>query len=142
LAVKLSAPVRFLGRVSDEELPLLLGSADCFSMLCRTRWLGLEQEGFGIVFLEAAAAGVPQVAGRSGGVHDAVVDEVTGLVVDRPGDVHPSIEALRRMLDDRALRAQFAQAGRERAVEEFEYATLAARLDAALIDLEQAKRSP
>ncbi len=35
-------------------------------MLCRNRWGGLEQEGFGIVFLEAAACGVPQVAGASG----------------------------------------------------------------------------
>ncbi|MGB9111353.1 MAG: glycosyltransferase family 4 protein, partial [Acidimicrobiales bacterium] len=81
------APVRLLGRVGDTELPLLVGSADVAAMLCRTRWGGLEQEGFGIVFLEAAAAAVPQVAGRSGGSHEAVVDQVTGIVVDRPADV-------------------------------------------------------
>ena len=52
--------------VSDADLPRLVGAADVFAMLCRNRWLGLEQEGFGIVFLEAAAAGVPQVAGRIG----------------------------------------------------------------------------
>ena len=59
--------MRVLGRVSDEDRAALLGAADVFVMACRNRWLGLEQEGFGIVFLEAAAAGVPQVAGDSGG---------------------------------------------------------------------------
>ncbi len=57
LARRLDAPVRFLGRVPDDDLPLVHGAADVFAMLCRNRWLGLEQEGFGIVFLEAAAAG-------------------------------------------------------------------------------------
>src|SRR5579871_1484445 len=66
LARRTRAPVRFLGRVSEEELPELYGVSDVFAMLCRTRWLGLEQEGFGIVFNEAAAAGVPSLAGDSG----------------------------------------------------------------------------
>ncbi len=56
----------------DEDRAGLLGAADLFVMACRTRWLGLEQEGFGIVFLEAAAAGVPQIAGASGGAPEAV----------------------------------------------------------------------
>ena len=63
LAAELDAPVRFLGRVSNDDLPRLYGCADVFTMPCRTRWGGLEQEGFGIVFVEAAACGVPQVAG-------------------------------------------------------------------------------
>ena len=66
LAVELGAPVRFLGRVDNDELPFLYGCADVFAMLCRNRWGGLEQEGFGIVFVEAAACGVPQIAGDSG----------------------------------------------------------------------------
>ncbi len=74
-----------LGRVSEEDRAALLGAADVFVMACRNRWLGLEQEGFGIVFLEAAAAGVPQVAGDSGGASEAVLDGETGLVVDGPG---------------------------------------------------------
>ncbi len=72
LADDLSAPVRFLGRVGNEDLPRLYGCADVYTMLCRNRWAGLEQEGFGIVFLEAAACEVPQVAGDSGGAEDAV----------------------------------------------------------------------
>jgi phosphatidylinositol alpha-1,6-mannosyltransferase len=136
LAASHAVPVRFLGRVSDDDLPGIIGCADVFAMLCRTRWLGLEQEGFGIVFLEAAAAGVPVVAGRSGGVGDAVVDDVTGLVVDRPGDVVPATDALRRLLDDAPLRDRLTAAGRARAETEFEYDTLAARLDEALARLE------
>ena len=62
----------------DDDLPSLYGCADVFAMLCRNRWGGLEQEGFGIVFLEAAACGVPQVAGASGGAAEAVVDGETG----------------------------------------------------------------
>ena len=84
---RLAAPVRLLGAVSDDDLPRLVGAADVFAMLCRNRWLGLEQEGFGIVFLEAAAAGVPQVAGASGGAGEAVADGETGLGGPPPADV-------------------------------------------------------
>ncbi len=52
-----------LGRVPDEDLPAAYTAADVFAMCCRERWGGLEAEGFGIVFLEAAASGVPAVAG-------------------------------------------------------------------------------
>ena len=57
-----AAPVSIsvLGHVSDDDRAALLGAADIFVMACHNRWLGLEQEGFGIVFLEAAAAGVPK----------------------------------------------------------------------------------
>ena len=82
------APARLLGRVSHDDLPELYGCADVYAMLCRNRWAGLEQEGFGIVFLEAAAAGVPQVAGSSGGAAEAVVHGSTGLVVSDPRDVN------------------------------------------------------
>src|SRR5439155_8249535 len=82
-AATTGVPVRLLGRVPDDDLPSLYGCGDVFAMPCRTRWGGLEQEGFGIVFLEAAACGVPQVAGNSGGAAEAVVDGETGTVVDR-----------------------------------------------------------
>ncbi|MEO5725028.1 MAG: glycosyltransferase family 4 protein, partial [Ilumatobacteraceae bacterium] len=83
LAAELQAPVVFLGRVPNDDLPLLYGCADAYAMLCRNRWGGLEQEGFGIVFLEAAACAVPQVAGASGGAAEAVADGLTGIVVRR-----------------------------------------------------------
>ena len=81
-------------------LPLLDGVADVWAMLCRDRWFGLEQEGFGIVFLEAAACGVPQVAGRSGGAGEAVADGETGHVVEDPSDVAGVAASLRRLLGD------------------------------------------
>jgi phosphatidylinositol alpha-1,6-mannosyltransferase len=128
IAHEASAPVTFLGRVAHEELPSLYGSADVFSMLCRNRWGGLEQEGFGIVFVEAAACGVPQVAGHSGGAAEAVVDGVTGYVIDNPTDVAGVAARISSILDNPELHASMAQRSRERAVAEFEYDVLAARL--------------
>jgi phosphatidyl-myo-inositol dimannoside synthase len=126
------APVRLLGRVAHDDLPALYGCADVFAMLCRNRWGGLEQEGFGIVFLEAAAAGVAQVAGDSGGAAEAVVDGETGFVVADPTDVGAAADALARLLDDPARRARLGRAGRERAERELSYDVLAERLGAAL----------
>ncbi|HMQ25376.1 MAG TPA: glycosyltransferase, partial [Acidimicrobiales bacterium] len=108
------------------------GCADVFAMLCRSRWGGLEQEGFGIVFLEAAAAGVPQVAGQSGGSAEAVVDGETGLVVGDPGDVDAVTRALGALLDDPSRRAAMGRAARERAEREFAYEVLVERLAGAL----------
>ena len=97
-------------------------------MLCRNRWLGLEQEGFGIVFLEAAACGVPQVAGESGGAAEAVEHGVTGLVVSDPDNVDRVVEAFVDLLDNPDRRRVMGEAGRNRAVEQFSYDVLAGRL--------------
>jgi phosphatidylinositol alpha-1,6-mannosyltransferase len=132
LADDLHAPVRFLGRVDNADLPRLFGCADLYSMLCRNRWAGLEQEGFGIVFLEAAACEVPQVAGDSGGAEDAVVDGVTGVMVRHGDDAREAAAAFVRLLDDAELRRTMGRAGRLRAVDEFGYDGLARRLGASL----------
>ena len=129
---ELQAPVRLLGRVSDDDLPALYGCADAFMMLCRNRWGGLEQEGFGIVFAEAAACAVPQIAGDSGGAAEAVVDGETGMVVCDPRNVDAVAESLRSLLGDTTRRNQMAMASRARAVNEFDYAVLVARLTATL----------
>jgi phosphatidylinositol alpha-1,6-mannosyltransferase len=132
LVDELRAPVRFLGRVPNDELPALYGCADLFTMLCRNRWGGLEQEGFGIVFVEAAACGVPQVAGDSGGAAEAVSDGETGLVMRDPDDFEAAASAFESLLDDDALRKSMAKASRARAIEEFSYDRLAVRLGEAL----------
>jgi phosphatidylinositol alpha-1,6-mannosyltransferase len=132
LAGRLGVKVRFLGRVPDQDLAALYAAADVFAMLCRDRWRGLEQEGFGIVFLEAAACGVPQVAGSSGGAAEAVVDGSTGYVVQSPRDPDAVADALRRLLDDADLRRRMGEAARLRARSEFDWDRLAQRLGAAL----------
>jgi phosphatidylinositol alpha-1,6-mannosyltransferase len=132
LAAQSPQDVRVLGRVSDDDRSALLGAADVFVMACHNRWFGLEQEGFGIVFLEAAAAGVPQIAGASGGAPEAVLDGVTGLVVDAPGDPGAVAEALRALLADPTRRRHMGRAARTRVQESFDTGVLASRLADAL----------
>jgi phosphatidyl-myo-inositol dimannoside synthase len=132
------APARLVGRIEHDDLPAFYACADVFAQPCRNRWFGLEQEGFGIIFVEAAACGVPQVAGRSGGSHEAVVDGETGLVVDDPRRPDAVAGALRALLLDPERRRRMGAAARSRAEENFSYDTLARRLDDALLELEQA----
>jgi len=118
---------RFLGRVPDDSLPDLYGCADVFAMPCRDRWAGLEAEGFGIVFLEAAACGVPAVAGRSGGAHEAVADGETGIVI-AARDVDALRDALSGLLEDAGRRTRMGEAARRRAERDFSCDRLVERL--------------
>jgi phosphatidylinositol alpha-1,6-mannosyltransferase len=136
LVAATGGPVRLLGPVTNERLPQLVAAADVFAVPCRNRWGGLEQEGFGVVFLEAAACGVPQVAGASGGAAEAVADGETGVVVRRPDDPYEVAAALATLLEDEGLRSLAGQAARHRAEERFDYDRLAAALDRALAEAE------
>ena len=84
------------------------------------------------MFLEAAACGVPQVAGRSGGAAEAVADGETGFVIDEPEDVQAVADAIERILADDGLRSSMAQRSRTRVLEEFTYDLLSRRLGEAL----------
>lgn len=132
LIARRNAPVRLLGRVPDPDLPGLYASADVFVLACRSRWAGLEQEGFGIVFLEAAAAGVASIAGDSGGAAEAVLAGETGEVLRHPDDPAALARVLGRVIDDPEIPRRQGQAARGRAVAEFAYDVLAERLRAAL----------
>ena len=79
---KLETAVTFIGRIHYKELPIYICAGDIFAMPSRSRLMGLEVEGLGIVYLEASACGLPVLAGNSGGAPDAVVEGETGLVVD------------------------------------------------------------
>jgi phosphatidylinositol alpha-1,6-mannosyltransferase len=132
LSTRLGAPVTFLGHVPDDALSAWIGASDLMVMDCRSRWLGLEQEGFGIVFVEAAATGVAQIAGRSGGSHEAVQNGVTGYVVSDPRSDDLLAKAMRTLMEDEDRRREFGRASRVVAVEQFEWNSLAARLSSEL----------
>ena len=128
-ASALEGSVVLAGPVPDDELPAVYGAADAFAMPCRSRFAGLEVEGFGIVFLEAAASGLAAVAGDSGGAAEAVLDGETGLVVDGR-HVDAVAEAASGLLGDPARAQAMGKAGRGRAERLFGWPRLAARLAA------------
>ncbi len=112
--------VIFAGRVPDELLPSYYAACDLFIMPSRVRRDGssIKMEGFGIVFLEAAACGKPSIGGRSGGIPDAVLDGVTGLLVD-PEDAESIGDAVVSLLTDRELMKNMGQEGRKRVLRDF-----------------------
>jgi phosphatidylinositol alpha-1,6-mannosyltransferase len=125
--------VVFAGEVSDDDLPAVYAAADVFAMPCRSRFGGLEVEGFGIVFLEAAASGRAVVAGDSGGAAEAVVDGETGLVVDGR-HVGAVAEATAALLQDPVRAEAMGKAGRARAERSFSWPRLTASLRAWLAE--------
>ncbi len=133
LSRRLRVKARFPGRVDDQRVVELYQAADVMAMACNERWFGLEQEGFGIVFLEAAACGVPAVAGRSGGSHEAVEHGVSGLIADNPNDVRSVADALEQLVVDGDRRRAMSLAARERVVTRFTYDRLADQLSSALV---------
>ncbi|HEX2089062.1 MAG TPA: glycosyltransferase family 4 protein [Actinomycetota bacterium] len=126
-----SGSVVFVGEVSDEDAPQYYAAADVFAMPCRSRWGGLEVEGFGIVFLEAAATGKAVVAGRSGGADEAVADEETGLLVEGREPKAVAL-AIAQLLSDREAANRMGSAGRARAENEFTWPIAAEKLSAIL----------
>ncbi|MGH2906350.1 MAG: glycosyltransferase family 4 protein [Solirubrobacterales bacterium] len=109
----LSGNVCFAGAVDDAERDRLLAGAHVFAMPSRVPEAG-GGEGFGLVYLEAAARGVPVVAGNEGGARDAVVHGVTGLLVD-PRDAGAVATAIGGLIDDQAARESFGKAARRHA---------------------------
>ncbi|CNG85329.1 glycosyltransferase [Mycobacterium tuberculosis] len=123
--------VVFAGGVPWEDLPAHYDAGDVFAMPCRTRRRGLDVEGLGIVYLEASAAGLPVVAGDSGGAPDAVLDGETGLVV--PGrSVAAIAEALTGLLADPARARAMGDKGRAWIEREWRWEIQAARLGSLL----------
>ncbi len=112
--------VIFAGRLADEDLAQLYALCDVFVMPSRAQLDEKDVEGFGIVFLEANACAKPVIGGRSGGVPEAIVDGVTGLLVD-PNDSGELADAIARLLTDREFANRLGQQGRERAVNEFSW---------------------
>ncbi|WP_405643324.1 glycosyltransferase family 4 protein [Streptomyces uncialis] len=112
--------VVFAGGHPHSALPAYFAAADVFAMPCRTRKRGLEVEGLGIVYLEAAASGLPVVAGDSGGAPDTVRDGETGYVVDG-GSVAAVADRVVRLLRDRELATEMGRKGRAWVREEWNW---------------------
>ncbi|HEY3708997.1 MAG TPA: glycosyltransferase family 4 protein [Amycolatopsis sp.] len=119
------------GSVPWSELPAHYNAGDVFAMPARTRGKGLDVEGLGIVYLEASATGLPVVAGTSGGAPEAVLDEVTGHVVDGR-DVGQLRETLAALLTDPVRARRMGEAGRDWVKENWRWDTMAARLSGLL----------
>ncbi len=138
----LEKAVVFAGEVPDEDLPAYYQLATVFTMISRQPPGSHEVEGFGIVYLEANACGLPVVAGRSGGVPDAVVDGETGFLVD-PFKVEETATAIINLLNNPQLCQQLATTGQKRALEKFSWENSSQQLQALIqaVEVENSKTS-
>jgi glycosyltransferase involved in cell wall biosynthesis len=121
----LEKSVVFAGPVEPAELPAHYAAGDVFAMPCRTRRAGLDVEGLGMVFLEAAACARPVVAGTSGGAPEAVQEGVTGHVVD-PRSPAAVADTLAGLLDDPGRARSMGLAGRAWVEERWSWTRIAA----------------
>ena len=112
--------VTFIGRIQYAELPKYICLGDVFAMPSRSRFRGLEVEGLGIVYLEASACGLPVIAGASGGAPDAVIEGVTGVVVDGQDSAAIAVAAI-NLLNDPELATKMGIAGRDWIVEKWRW---------------------
>ncbi len=130
-ALGLSGSVVLTGPVAPSALPEHYAAGDVFAMPCRTRRGGLDVEGLGMVYLEAAACGRPVVAGTSGGAPEAVRDGITGHVVD-PRSAAAVAAAVTGLLDDPARAAAMGAAGRAWVEQRWSWDTIGATFAALL----------
>lgn len=118
----------FVGEVSDADLDAWYRRCDIFILASRESAVGGGSEGYGIVFVEANLRGKPVIGGRSGGIPDAVIDEVTGLLVN-PEDAGEIADAVVRLLSDDQLAARLGAEGRRRAQEELSWENYVSAFD-------------
>jgi phosphatidylinositol alpha-1,6-mannosyltransferase len=112
--------VSFIGRIQYAQLPQYICAGDIFAMPSRSRFFGLEVEGLGIVYLEASACGLPVIAGSSGGAPDAVLEGVTGIVVDGENNKEIAAAAIKLLNDLNGAKAM-GLAGREWIIENWRW---------------------
>ncbi len=129
--LNLSDHVTFTGKFRDEEKAAWYNLCDIFAMISRVEQK-TDIEGFGIVYLEANALGKPVVAGRSGGVEDAVIGNQTGLLVQDPTNIHETARSILNVLHDPELASRLGLNGKKRVSADFDWNNLAKRLESYL----------
>lgn len=107
----IQSSVIFLGNIAYSDLPKYLNAADLFVMPSRSRLMGLEVEGLGIVYLEASACALPVIAGDSGGAPDALIDGQTGFVVDGL-DINQIADRVLYLIENPRVAQEMGEAGR------------------------------
>ena len=117
--LELEDSVTLIGDVSDYDLAAWYESCDVFIMISR-QLKNEDAEGFGIVYLEANMFGKPVIAGKSGGVAEAVLDNETGILVE-PTDQHEIISAIEKLLKNPEEAKRLGENGRWRVEEEFQW---------------------
>jgi phosphatidyl-myo-inositol dimannoside synthase len=118
LASENGVKVEWIPDADDKTKWLWLASADVFLLPVRDE--GSDVEGFGIVFLEAARAGIPSIAGQSGGAPEAVLHERTGLLVNPMNDKQVA-QAVERLLGDTDLRERLGREAKRRVLQDFRW---------------------
>lgn len=118
--LQIGSSVKFMGNVPDEHLPALYRNAHVYVMPAREERQSASIEGFGIVYLEASACGLPVIAGRSGGAVEAVLHGKTGYLVD-PHAPDALADTLIHLLQDHELRARLGARGRQWIEEEMNW---------------------
>ena len=116
----IDSKVTFIGRITYVDLPRYICLGEVFVMPSRSRLAGLEVEGLGIVYLEASACGLPVIAGDSGGAPDAVVEGVTGLVVNGK-DQHALATSIAALLNDQERAREMGRKGREWVIDQWRW---------------------
>lgn len=119
--------VKFLGGIDDTTLQKYYSEADVFILCSREDWVTPNVEGFGIVFLEAAACSIPSIAGNSGGIGDAVIDGETGWLV-QPDDENAIYKILNETINNPQEVRRRGDAARARVEREFQWEHVAKRL--------------
>lgn len=114
--------VTFLGRMKQAELADHYGMSSIFAMPSRMRFFGLDVEGLGMVYLEAAACAIVTIGGGAGGVPDALLDETTGFLI-RPNDKRQLTNRLDFLLQNPQVARQMGEAGRDWVVLNWQWAT-------------------
>lgn len=125
--LNLSDHVKFLGIIDDASLKECYAQADVFILCSREDWVTPNFEGFGIVFLEAAACAIPSIAGNSGGISDAVIEGETGWLVE-PENIWAIHKALEETIKNPAEVRRRGDAARMRVEREFQWKHVAERL--------------